>query len=75
MVDADAVPALHDGQEGDERGDNPAPADHQSHSHGRHFVLVDQRLAADSVIPADKRYQRDDQSKTIELAQESQDYR
>lgn len=54
VVDADAVPALHDGQERDEGGNNPAPADHQSHSHGRHFVPVDERLAADSVVPADK---------------------
>lgn len=53
MVDADAVPALHDGQEGDEGGDDPTSADHQSHSHGRHFVTIDQRLAADGVVPAD----------------------
>ncbi len=53
MVDANAVPALHDGQERDEGGNNPAAADHQSDSHGRHFVPVDQRLAADRVVPAD----------------------
>lgn len=55
VVDADAVPAQHDGQEGDEGGNNPTAAHHQSHSHGRHFVLVDQRLAADSVVPAHRR--------------------
>lgn len=53
MVDADAVPALHDGKERDEGGNNPAAANHQSHSHRGHFVPVDQRLAADSVVPAD----------------------
>jgi len=55
VVDADAVPALHDGQEGDEGGNHPAAADHQSHAHGRHLVLVHQRLAADSVVPAEER--------------------
>lgn len=52
MVNADAVPALHDGQEGDEGGDDPAAADHHSHSHGRHLVPVDQGLTADGVVPA-----------------------
>lgn len=54
VVDADAVPALHYRQERDEGRNNPTAADHQSHSHGRHFVPVDQRLAADSVVPAGK---------------------
>lgn len=54
MVDADAVPALHDGQEGDEGGDDPAAPNHQSHSHRSHLVPVDQRLAADRVVPAHK---------------------
>lgn len=52
MVNANAVPALHDGQEGDEGGNDPAAANHQSHSHGRHLVAVDQGLAADGVVPA-----------------------
>lgn len=59
MVDADAVPALHDGQERDEGGNHPAAPDHQSHSHGRHLVPVDQRLAADSVVPAEQQQRRD----------------
>lgn len=54
MVDADAVPALHDGQEGDEGGNHPAAANHQSNSHRCHFIPVDQRLAADGVVPAEK---------------------
>lgn len=54
MVDANAVPTLHDGQERDEGGNDPTAADHQSHSHGRHLVPVDQRLAADRVVPADR---------------------
>lgn len=54
VVDADAVPALHDGQEGDEGGNDPAAANHQSHSHGRHLVAVDQGLTADGVVPAHK---------------------
>lgn len=52
VVNANAVPALHDGQEGDEGGNDPAAANHQSHSHGRHLVAVDQGLAADGVVPA-----------------------
>lgn len=59
VVDADAVPALHDGQEGDEGGDDPAAADHHGHSHGRHLVAVDQRLAADGVVPANARRARE----------------
>lgn len=52
MVDADGVPSLHDGQEGNEGGDHPASANHQGHAHGCHFVAVHQRLATDSVVPA-----------------------
>lgn len=52
MVNADAVPAQHDGQEGDKGGDDPASAHHYSHSHGRHLVPINQRLAADGVVPA-----------------------
>lgn len=52
VVNADAVPALHDGQEGDEGGNDPAAADHQSHSHRCHLVPVDQGLTADGVVPA-----------------------
>lgn len=54
VLDADGVPALHDGQEGDEGGNDPAAANHQSHSHGRHLVAVDQGLTADGVVPAHK---------------------
>ena len=60
VVDADAVPALHDGQEGDDGGNHPAAPDHQGHSHRGHLVPVDQRLAADSVVPEEGRSTEDE---------------
>lgn len=54
VVNADAVPALHDRQERDEGGYDPAAANHQSHSHGCHLVAVDQGLTADGVVPVHK---------------------
>lgn len=52
VLNANGVPALHDGKEGDERGDEPAAAEHRCHSHWGHLMSVDQRLAADGIIPA-----------------------
>lgn len=52
VLDADGVPALHDGKKGDEGGNEPAAAEHRCYSHRGHLVSVDQRLAADGVIPA-----------------------
>lgn len=42
---------MHDGKEGDESGNEPAATEHHCHSDRGHLVSVDQRLAADSVIP------------------------
>lgn len=51
VLNADGIPALHDGQEGDEGGDEPATAQHGRHSHRGHLVSIDQRLAANSIVP------------------------
>lgn len=51
VLNADGIPALHDGQKGDEGGDEPAPAQHCRHSHWGHLMSVDQRLAANGVVP------------------------
>lgn len=51
VLNADGIPALHDGQEGDESGDEPATAQHGRNSHRGHLVSVDQRLAANGVVP------------------------
>lgn len=51
VLNADGIPALHDGQEGDKGGDEPATAQHGRHSHWGHLVSVDQRLAANSIVP------------------------
>lgn len=52
VFNANGIPALHDGKERDERGDEPAAAEHRCHSHRGHLMSVDQRLAADGIIPA-----------------------
>lgn len=50
---------MHDGKEGDESGNEPAAAEHHCHSDRGHLVSVDQRLAADSVIPGTTHTHRD----------------
>lgn len=50
--DANAIPALHDREERNKRRDYPAPSEHYSNAQWSHLVPVNQRLAADSIVPA-----------------------
>lgn len=50
IVYSNTVPALHDGQEGDEAWNDPASSQHECNSQGGHFVPIHQGLAAYGIV-------------------------
>lgn len=61
--DANAIPALHDRKERNKCWDYPAPSKHYSNAQWSHLVPVNQRLAADSIVPARRKAREQPSSK------------
>lgn len=54
---ANVIPALHNREKRDKHGDDPAASQHQRNAQRGHLVPIDQRLAADGIIPGERREQ------------------
>lgn len=61
--DANAIPALHDREKRNKCRDYPAPSEHYSNAQWSHLVPVNQRLAADSIVPARRQVREQPSSK------------
>lgn len=50
---SNVIPALHYWEKRDEHGDNPAASQHQRDTQRGHLIPVNQRLAADGIVPGE----------------------